>query len=199
MLLQDFTEQLGSTNPTPGGGAAAGIAIALSAGCVEKAIRFSKENDLTTFINFFSKSRTTGHVLCDDDQKYFLEWQNARRLPKNTDEEKQVRLKTVDNCAKNCAKVPYRTGKLALSMLSKMKEFMPFCNPYLISDLICGVVFARSAFDASCANIKINRPYVKDHDFLAELNYFITADYDEFYLLEKDILKHCNIQLLKNQ
>ena len=81
-----FCEKLGSVSPAPGGGAAAGLALSMASACVEKAARFSKGEEPKKILDELVRIREKGHILSDEDQTAFLKWQDARKLPKQTDE-----------------------------------------------------------------------------------------------------------------
>lgn len=197
MEFTEFIEQLGSTSPAPGGGAAAGISISLGAACAEKAIRFSKGENLADSLETFVKARITGQKLCEEDQFYFLEWQKTRKLPKNTEEEKENRIKQFNKAAIACTAIPYRIGKLAIILLDEIEKVLFKCSPFLISDLACSIIFVKSAFESSCFNIRINLPYIKEYTFEKELNSFLTIEYENFVSLEKKLLSLCEKIILE--
>lgn len=188
--INSFCENLGSTAPTPGGGAAAGITLSLGAACAEKAARFSLKDDSNDdFINRFAEIREHGHQLCADDQKYFLEWQNARKLPKETEEEKKIRKEQVDKYAAECARVPLKLGRQAIYLIKTIEEFLPTCNKWLISDAAVGAGHAAAAFESSIFNIMINLPYVKDETFSSELKAFMNDHIEMFNTIKEKIYK----------
>lgn len=185
-----FCEELGSTAPTPGGGAAAGITLSLGAAAAEKAARFSlKEDSNEDFVNKFAEIREHGHQLCEDDQKYFIEWQKARKLPKESDEEKKIRKEQVDKYAAECARVPLKLGRQAIYLIKTIEEFLPSCNKWLISDAAVGASHAAAAFESSLFNIMINLPYVKDETFASELKAFMNDHVEMFNTTKEKILK----------
>lgn len=191
MTLTEFTEKLGSTNPTPGGGAAAGLTLAVGAACAEKAVRFSLSDDTEKILEQLIFLREEGHKLSQRDQDAFLNWQLMKKLPKETDEEKAVRKEKINMAAHECAMVPFLTAEYSVKLLYTVDEFLPFCNKFLISDAACGVSFAAAAFETSVFNILINLPYIKNEIFKNQLETFISGNTEHFDIVKERVLAEC--------
>ena len=173
MELADFSKDLGSDKPAPGGGAAAGFTLSLAAACAQKAMVFSKPENYEEIQDFLENIRINGLHFCAEDQRTFVEWQKARKLPKDTDEQKRFRTAEVNRTAADCAAVPLAVGKNAALLISKLEELLSVCTAFLISDISCAASFAAAALQAECVNNEINLPYVKDADLLNEMNCFL--------------------------
>ena len=76
---------------------------------------FSKPENYNEFRGFLEMVRKDGLYLCDEDQRTFLEWQNARKLPKDTDEQKAISTAEVNRTAAECASDPVTVGTAAKS------------------------------------------------------------------------------------
>lgn len=191
MNLNEFTEKLGSTTPTPGGGAAAGLSLSLGAACAEKAARFSLSDEILHILEKLVEIRLWGDKLCEADQIAFIEWQKTKKLPKETEDEKKIRKEAIDNAALECAKIPLLTAEYAVKLLYTIDEFLPYCNKFLISDAACGVSFASAAFESSVFNIMINMPYVKNEIFKNQLETFLSGNQPHFDVIKGRILAEC--------
>ncbi|HBD93824.1 MAG: hypothetical protein A2015_11405 [Spirochaetes bacterium GWF1_31_7] len=191
MKLNEFTEKLGSTSPTPGGGAASGLTLALAAACAEKAVRFSISDISEKICEQLIFLREEGNKLCIDDQNAFSHWQEMKKLPKVTETEKAHRTQQINNAAEQCAKVPLLTAEYSMKLLYTIDEFLPYCNKFLISDAACGVSLAAASFETSIFNIIINLPYIKNDIFKSQLETFITTNPDHFDVIKERILTEC--------
>ena len=195
--IRDFCERLGSTSPAPGGGAAAGITLSLAAACAEKAARFSFNDDKNEFIKRFSEIRDIGLRLSEEDQSAFSGWQEAKRLPKETDEEKQTRNEKINYFTAECAKVPFNICKNSLKIVFELENFISYCNKWLISDAAMGAVLAKASFDSGLFNININLPYLKNQELLTEIDTFIKDEKELFYKSTDYLIAFCNNSLKK--
>ena len=195
MTLEDFSKQLGSDLPTPGGGAAAGYILSLAAAAAQKAMVFSKPENYNDIQRFLETVRTDSLFLYERDQQTFLEWQNARKLPKDTEEQKAFRTAEVDRTAAVCASIPVTTGIVAKALIIHLKNLLPVCKKFLISDLACAASFALAALQAARVNVEINMPYVKDEKVLENIGDFFDG-YDDSIKLANKLIEDCRKAIL---
>lgn len=195
MTLEDFSKQLGSDQPTPGGGAAAGYILSLAAAAAQKAMVFSKPENYDDIQRFLETVRTDSLFLYERDQQTFLEWQNARKLPKDTEEQKAFRTAEVDRTAAVCASIPVTTGIVAKALIIHLKNLLPVCKKFLISDLACAASFALAALQAARVNVEINMPYVKDEKVLENIGDFFDG-YDDSIKLANKLIEDCRKAIL---
>lgn len=194
-IISEYCRNLGSNDPTPGGGSATGIVLSLSASCAEKAARFSIHDHLEKYIESFVEIREAGLTLSNEDEAAFLGWKKARELPKSTDKEKKERTDLINLYIKQCVLIPFSIAEKALYLSEVIFDFVPFCNKWLISDLQVGASFAEAAFDSAVYNITINLPYLKDDKLLEESKSFISINKKYLPKLYKNIIKNCELRL----
>lgn len=187
----EFLNRLGSTSPAPGGGAAAGITLSLGAACAEKAVRFSVGDDLDRFLDVFCGIRDKGLKYTHEDQEAFVNWQNARKLPNSTDEEKVKRKELVLKYSSKCAEVPMLIGIDAIQTSNAISDFLPLCNKWLVSDLAVGLAHIGAAFESSVFNIMVNLPYIKNEILINQLKTFMNDQVDSFYHHKEMTLRKC--------
>ena len=195
MNLEDFSKQLGSNQPTPGGGAAAGYILSLAAAAAQKAMVFSQPENYEDIQSFLETVRKDALFLCERDQQTFLEWQNARKLPKDTEEQKAFRTAEVNRTATACASIPLTTGIAAKALLIKLQNLLPVCKKFLISDISCAVSFALAALQAARVNVEINLSYVKDEKVLENIIDFL-QDFDEVTVRANKLIEDCRKAIL---
>jgi formiminotetrahydrofolate cyclodeaminase len=187
--IRKFCEKLGSKDPVPGGGAAAGITLSLGVSCVEKAVRFSEGNYPDDLIDNLLEIKNNGFILMQKDQDAFLAWQKARRLPKNA----KSRAEKIAKYSLESIIVPYDICNNCIRLIELIQIFQPYCSKWLASDAAIGVSFTKASFDAGLFNIMINKPFIKDERVKEQIDKFINekvAYFNNFYeqLLAKFIV-----------
>jgi len=195
MDIINFCKQLGSTAPTPGGGAAAGIVLSLAAGCTEKSIRFSKGEKIKDFLKTVVEIRKIGFILAEKDEKAFLGWQQARKLPKDSDKEKKIRTEKINKFITECIITPLSICENAVLLAETIKIFLPNCNKWLISDAGIGAIMSDAAFKSGIYNIDINLPYLKNDKLLLKINNFKKEKINYLKKTIEEIIHECENQL----
>lgn len=190
--FKQYCEKLGSTSPTPGGGSAVALVLSLGASSAEKAVRFSLNDYSEEFLNSLIEIRDSGLQLSENDQLFFSQWMEARKLPKTSDDEKKIREEKVNYFAKQSILVPYEISKRAIRLLEIIQDFVPHCNKWLISDLGVGASLARSAFDGAVFNIYTNFPYLKDINLNSEINEFLKDSIPYASKITENTYRLCN-------
>ena len=168
----------------------------MGAACAEKAARFSLEDTDQNFIEAFVEIRDAGLKLSNEDQNAFLNWQKSKKLPKNSEKEKKIRLEKINFYTAECAKIPLTICINSLKLTEIIQDFLPYCNKWLISDASIGASLSKAAFESSIFNIKINIPYIKDQNLLEEIDNFIHNKINYFNKTTEYIFIKCK-NLLK--
>ena len=174
--ISAYCDALGSNAATPGGGSAAGVVLSLAANCAAKAAVFSGIDDNQAVRTFYDRCKDCAAKalqLAADDERTFLEWKDARALPKDSPEQQEIRTAAVNEAVVRCISVPYNLAKLSLSFRDSLEPFRPLCKKWLLSDLDVAKSFASAAFEAALANIDINMPFLKDDRLKREIEEFL--------------------------
>jgi len=176
MSLPDFTAELASGSPAPGGGSVAALGGALAAGLA------SMVGELTRVREKYAAVQGDMEQLCvrgkelarqlleliDKDTAAFAAYLAALKLPKETEEDKSVRRAAMQAAAKKTVEVPLHTlelcaeaGELALTAIREG-------NANAVSDAAAAGQFAHAAAVSAAYNVRINLPGVKDPAFVSE-------------------------------
>ncbi|MBX9688650.1 MAG: cyclodeaminase/cyclohydrolase family protein, partial [Candidatus Obscuribacterales bacterium] len=86
-------------------------------------------------------------------------------LPKDSAENKQLRLDAMESAQKEATLVPLKVLGLALEALELSKAVAAEGNPNTLSDAGVAALCARAAGDAALYNVLINLPGIADSDF----------------------------------
>ena len=108
-------------------------------------------------------------VYVDEDSNSFNKVLEAFRMPKDTEEEKQVRSKAIQDGYKYALEVPLDTARLGTKVLSNLEIFANHCSAIAISDVGCAILFVSSAIEAALQNVIINLKSIKDEVFVSEI------------------------------
>ena len=168
----DFVDKLGSKEPTPGGGAAAGVAASMGVGAIVMAMEFSNgkpleedENDLlTNRINELNEIKEIFKDIIDRDATDFEPLSNAYGMPRATDEEKAARTEAIQEGLITASQPPLDLLNNAKKVFDIAEEVLPLIKKGIISDVGVGVQLLRSAILSSSLNVYINASSLKDEE-----------------------------------
>ena len=113
----------------------------------------------------------------------------ANRLPKETVEEKEIRLIEIQNALKIAAETPLEVARKAYSIMELSEVVVAKGNSNAITDGLVSAMLARTAVLAALLNVKINLESIKDEAYVA----FANQEVEELEMLcqlkEKKILE----------
>lgn len=166
----DFLDQLAAATPTPGGGSAAAHTAAAGAALVAMVARLTtgKKKYLDVQERMFQiidaaedlRSKLNNAVIVDSAA--FEEVMEAFRLPKNTDDEIQLRNEAIQTTTIHAAEVPLEVAKMALEVMKLAFEAAQNGNLNAISDAASGLFFAKSALMSASLNVRTNTLGIND-------------------------------------
>ena len=168
----DFVDKLGSKEPTPGGGAAAGVAASMGVGAIVMAMECSNgkpleedEKDLlTNRINELNEIKEIFKDIIDRDATDFEPLSNAYGMPRETDEEKAARTEAIQEGLVTASQPPLDLLNNAKKVFDIAEEVLPLIKKGIISDVGVGVQLLRSSILSSSLNVYINASSLKDEE-----------------------------------
>ena len=193
MSILEFLDELGSDSPAPGGGSVAALSGALAAALGEMVCNLTVgkekyadvENELEEALDKCRKFRDRLTGLIDKDTKVFNEVIRAFKLPKETEEEKEVRKNAIQNAFKNAACVPFETAKTCFEVLYLAKIVAEKGNKNSISDAGVSALLANAGIRSAVYNVRINLGWIKDEDFVDK----IKSEIEEIENKSKNLVK----------
>ena len=164
MTVRDFQAALASSSPTPGGGTAAAISLgqasALTIMVCDLTVGKDKWQEGWDIANAaLSKSvriMSRAGQLADEDSQAFDAVMDSFKLPKNTDEEKDVRRQAIRSATLGATEKPFETAKLALQLLEVLPELASKGNANAVSDVGVAGLLASAACKGALFNVDIN-------------------------------------------
>ena len=164
MSLHEFQQALASSQPTPGGGTAAAIALGQSSALIRMVSGLTLGNekwkdgwgaarDAETIVDtIFTRSGELAKL----DSDAFDQVMQAYRMPKSTEDEKSSRLNQIRKSTLYAAEIPYQTVKLGMDLLSCMELLAQNGNANAVSDVGVASLLATAAVKGALFNVEIN-------------------------------------------
>ena len=164
MTLTEFQDALASKNATPGGGTAAAIALGQAAGLTEMVCSLTigsekwsdgwqaAENARTIALELLSHAGK----LANEDSAAFDTVVAAFRMPKSTDEEKEIRTNAIRQGTLLAAKVPLETAQRGMELLHTLQPLAEKGNGNAASDVGVASLLASAAVKGALFNVEIN-------------------------------------------
>ncbi|MBV9595720.1 MAG: cyclodeaminase/cyclohydrolase family protein [Chloroflexi bacterium] len=164
LKLGDFLERLGSSDPTPGGGAAAAVVGALGAALIEMTANLTVgrprladvQDQAHSIVQRAAELRARLQKLGDADAEAFDQVTAAYRLPRADDDQKAARARAIQSALRLAADVPLETARISASVVALAEEAAPVLNRAVISDVLVGALVARAALNSAALNVEIN-------------------------------------------
>lgn len=164
VTLKEFQSALASSEPTPGGGSAAGVALGQAAALAKMVADLTLSNekyeagwDISRSINAVANPLLEeGLNLAQLDSEAFDAVVAGFKMPKSNDDEKAIRRNEIRNSMLGAAKVPFDTACHALDLLRLLPELAALGNENAVSDVGVSGLLASAALKGAIFNIEIN-------------------------------------------
>ncbi len=175
--LKDYIAEAKSGEPTPGGGSVAALAGSLGAALtmmvgnltIGRKIynELSDEDKKIMDENFaiLDKHIEALNGIVDEDTKAFDGVMEAFSMPKETEEEKALRSKAIQEGYKVALEVPLRCAEECLNAMKVQKIFADFGNLGALTDVGVGTLLLYTGLESALMNVLINLKGIKDEEF----------------------------------
>lgn len=168
MTVADFSSEVDSNSPAPGGGSVAALASNVGVGLSRMMAHLSfgkkkyevlDENIRLEFVERFNKLGDLRHELVeliDEDTESFKEFMKAIKMPKDTDEEVEDRKRAIEDATIFSIDVPFKTAKLSLEALEIVDYIIKHGNQNAITDIGVGILMIYAGMEGAILNVKVN-------------------------------------------
>lgn len=178
MSLSEFIDTLASDKPAPGGGSAAALAgcIAASLASMVAGLTIGKkqymdvEEEMKQVQKKAQSLKDALLLLVDKDSQSYLDVMQAFRLPKESDEEKQTRLKAIQAATLEAAEVPLLTMKKTFEVVELLQICAEKGNRFACTDAGVGALMLVTASEGAYRNVMINLDSLKNQDDVNRLS-----------------------------
>jgi formiminotetrahydrofolate cyclodeaminase len=162
--LRAFAEALGSSSPTPGGGAAGALVGALAAALAEMVAQLTVDRPKFAAVGPHARSiidragqlRARLLALIDDDAHAYAAVAAAYRLPKGDDAERTWRTSSIQAALAAAMQPPFATMETACDAIALAGEVAGIGNPTVASDAGCAALLGEAAVRVGALNVLAN-------------------------------------------
>jgi formiminotetrahydrofolate cyclodeaminase len=170
LSVRQLLDRLGSSDPAPGGGAAAALAGSLGAALVQMTANLSIGRPKLAEIQHQARSieAQAGELrqqlarLGDADAQAFAQVSAAYKLPRHDGAQQAARSAAIQAALHAAAAVPLDTARLCASVLELAEESAPLLNVSVISDVMVGAMLAQAALEGAALNVEVNLAAMTD-------------------------------------
>ncbi len=190
-----FLDEIASEKPTPGGGSAAAFTAAEAAGLVTMVGRVTVgkkkyaevEGEMWKLIEQAEGLRKELTTAVEEDAASFEGYLQAVHLPKNTEDEIEVRNQAIEAATLHAAQVPHHAAGLAMQVLALAVTAAELGNINAISDAASAANLAIAAVKSAGLNVMINLKNLEDSSLGKSLADDIHDHLKEIKSIEKKI------------
>jgi len=174
---QEFIDVLSSKSAVPGGGGAAALVGSIGtalAGMVcnlttgkKKYAQF--EEDVQRILKEAYRIQAELAQMVDEDAENFLPLSKAYGMPANTEDEKAVKEKVMQEALKKACEVPVKIIRKCFEAIKLHEELVEKCSKLAISDVGVGVQCLRAAITSGRLNVIININMINDKEYVSSV------------------------------
>lgn len=199
--LNDYVLETASGNPTPGGGSVSALVGSLGSALTQMVgnLTFDKKsyaelgqevkNEMQDNFKKLEEKMDILSKIVDEDSKAFDGVLDAFKMPKESEEEKNLRTKAIQEGYKHALEVPLRCAQECLDVLKLQSVFADYGNINAITDVGVGTLLAHSGLEGALLNVRINLLSIKDEDYKKEISEKMDAILEEGIKLREELLE----------
>lgn len=162
--LQNYLDELSSNSPTPGGGNVAALCGALSSSLATMVCNLTigkkkyaeVESEMISLKEKLEIYQKKFIELGKKDNLAFDKVIDAFKLPKDTDEQKEIRNKEIENATIGAAEIPSEVMQTAKELLPLLKIIIEKGNRNSLSDVGVAAALIATASKGAYLNVIIN-------------------------------------------
>ena len=203
MKVNSFLSELASSSPAPGGGSVAALSGALGAALssmvcnltIGKEKYVNVQDEIKDVLKKSEQLRKELTKLIDKDTEAFNDVMKAFKLPKETDKDKEIRSKAIQDGYKTAASVPLETAETCEKILDLAKIVAEKGNQSSITDAAISAIMAKAGVEGAILNVKINLGSIKDEKFVKNIGIKLIEIQKNTNKKTEDILKIVNSKM----
>ncbi len=164
LSLREYAELTASESPAPGGGSASAYLGALGTALGSMVANLSAHKkgwddrwkEFSAWAEKGKKIRNELIHLVDEDTKGYSAIMDSWSLPKTSEEEKQIRKKSIAEATKTATLVPLKVMETAFGAYELISAMVEKGNPNSVTDAGVGALALRSCITGAYFNVLIN-------------------------------------------
>ncbi len=172
LTVRTFVEHLATSDPVPGGGSAAAMAGAMGAALVHMVVELTmgrpaadgNEDALTRTRSAAVAWQSELINLAELDANAYDAVVRARKLPRETERQRDVRSVQIAASLREATRIPLATARAASEVLDLAEGLAPIGNRNAVSDVGVAALLAVAALRGAALNVQINLPYISEDE-----------------------------------
>lgn len=172
--LQTFLDQVASAEPAPGGGSVAALSGALGASLVAMVCRLTLgkkgyeavNDEMQSILPRAEELQRALRDLMQADTDAYARVMDAYKLPKQTDAEKNIRTRAIQDALKHASDIPLRVAELCAQVLELARPIAEKGNKNAASDGGVSALMAEAGLRGAALNVSINLGAINDELFV---------------------------------
>ena len=173
---ETFLKVMTPEDTTAGGGSASAIAGAMAAALLGMVCRLTTQSQDETEKHLVNETAIQAQEFCDQlllgswqDGEAFAAISRGYQMPKDSDEQREVRKQTLQAAWKHATQVPLENARRCYQVLLLGSQLQGHINPNVVSDLHCALLLAHAGALGCLENVAINLPAIKDQAAVTDL------------------------------
>jgi len=196
LSVSEFAEETAGESMAPGGGSISAYVgvLGVSLGTMVANLSAHKAGWDDKW-EFYSEWAVKGQAyknkllyLVDEDTNAFNKIIDGFRMPKGTDEEKQIRQQAIQDATKYATEIPFQVMETAYKSAEVMQAMLKDGLQSSLSDTAVGVLCAKTAVTGAYFNVRINAKDIKDRAFADAIIAKSEKIYQDMLQVEKDTI-----------
>ncbi len=186
-LPRAFLSRLAAGTPTPGGGSASALAGAMAAALVRMVANLTLARRQYARVHAEVREIEAAVARLQEeflglvvrDAEAFEGILAARRLPRETDEEKASRHQALQEAVREAARVPLATAERAVKVLEFLLHIVAVGPESALTDALVATSLAQAAVQGAAANVQVNVASLEDTGLAGQFQAQIAAFTDQ--------------------
>ena len=196
LSVSEFAEETAGESMAPGGGSISAYVgtLGVSLGTMVANLSAHKAGWDDKW-EFYSEWAVKGQVyknrllyLVDEDTNAFNKIIDGFRMPKGTDEEKQIRQQAIQDATKYATEIPFQVMETAYKSTEVMQAMLKDGLQSSLSDTAVGILCAKTAVTGAYFNVRINAKDIKDKMYSNDIIAKADKVYQAMLKIEKDTI-----------
>ncbi|MCB0402215.1 MAG: glutamate formimidoyltransferase [Flavobacteriales bacterium] len=201
--LADFADETAGESMAPGGGSISAYVGTLGVALGTMVANLSShkagwDERWEEFSNWAEKGQTYKNTLLhlvDEDTNAFNKIIEGFRMPKDTEEEKALRAKAIEDATKYATEVPFKVMETAYNSMEVAQAMLKDGMQSSLSDSAVGILCAKTAVTGAYFNVKINAKDLKDRVFAEDIIKRSEAIYQKTCAIEAGVIDYVNSKM----
>jgi methenyltetrahydrofolate cyclohydrolase len=193
--LQNYLDELASSQATPGGGSAAALSGAMAAALASMVVQLTLgkadyalvQQEMEALLQHTEKLRLRFQQLMQEDIEAYGRLSASFKMPRETPEEREKRTKAIQERLAEAALVPLEVAECAAELMLYCKRIAEIGNRNVLSDVATGAMLAAGAGNGASWMVRTNVHAMKDHELVNTLNQRLSKALDSITTYKQQV------------